>query len=156
MSSCYKTAHAFDSHALPPIFIQHSPGKYKSLNDSRLYILVSSSVDRLWRFKYIYGGKEKLLALAIYRMVGLSAARQRRDDAKRLLESGVDPSINRKAIKAARDEAASCFSIGPDKIPSGKQFKIIQQTYIMPSTQRGPDSTKLILPMMFQLDGNKK
>lgn len=51
---------------------------------------------------------------------------------------------------------SSCFSIGPDKIPSGKQFKIIQRTYIMPSTQRGPDSTKLILPMMFQLDGNKK
>jgi len=99
--------HAFDSHALPPFFIQHSPGKYKSLNDSRLYLLVSPSVGRLWRFKYIYGGKEKLLALGIYRMVGLSAARQRRDDAKRLLESGVDPSINRKAIKAARDEAAT-------------------------------------------------
>ena len=49
----------------------------------------------------------------------------------------------------------NCFSIGPEKIPPGKQFKIIQRTYIKPGTERGPDSTKLVLPLMFQLDGSK-
>ncbi|MBW2651209.1 MAG: tyrosine-type recombinase/integrase [Deltaproteobacteria bacterium] len=61
---------------------------------------------KLWRFKYRYGGKEKLLALGLHPIVGLSDARQRRDYAKRLLEKGVDPSINRKAVKTARKEAA--------------------------------------------------
>ena len=49
----------------------------------------------------------------------------------------------------------NCFSIGPEKIPPGKQFKIIQRTYIKPGTERGPDSIKLALPLMFQLDGSK-
>ena len=50
---------------------------------------------------------------------------------------------------------SNCFSIGPDKIAPGKQFKIVQRTYIKPGTERGPDSTKLVLPLMFQLDGSK-
>jgi integrase len=80
---------------------------YKIADGGGLYLLVSSSGGKLWRFKYIYGGKEKLLALGTYPVIGLSDARYRRDDAKRLLDNGVDPSINRKVIKAARNEAAA-------------------------------------------------
>jgi len=78
---------------------------YKLADGGGLYLLVSSTGGKLWRFKYGYGGKEKLLALGVYPIVGLSDARQRRDDAKKLLDNGVDPSINRKAAKAARNEA---------------------------------------------------
>ena len=80
---------------------------YKLADGGGLYLLVSSTGGKLWRFKYAYGGKEKLFALGTYPVVGLSDARQLRDDAKRLLENGIDPSINRKAIKAARNEAAA-------------------------------------------------
>lgn len=80
--------------------------RYPIADGGGLYLLVSPTGGKLWRFKYGYGGKEKLLALGAYPVVGLSEARQRRDDAKRLLETGVDPSVNRKAIKAARNEAA--------------------------------------------------
>jgi len=78
---------------------------FKLADGGGLYLLVSSTGGKLWRFKYGYGGKEKLLALGVYPIVGLSDARQRRDDAKKLLDNGVDPSINRKAAKAARNEA---------------------------------------------------
>jgi integrase len=80
---------------------------YKLTDGGGLYLLVSSTGGKLWRFKYAYGGKEKLLALGAYPIVTLSEARQRRADAKRLLDAGVDPSINRKAVKAARNEAAA-------------------------------------------------
>ncbi len=85
---------------------------YKLADGGGLYLLVSSTGGKLWRFKYGYGGKEKLLALGVYPIVGLSDARQRRDDAKKLLDNGVDPSINRKAAKAARNEAIeNCFEM---------------------------------------------
>jgi hypothetical protein len=50
---------------------------------------------------------------------------------------------------------SNCFSIGTDKIGTDRQLKIVQRTYIKPGTQRGPDSTKLLLPQTYQLDGRK-
>lgn len=41
--------------------------------------------SKLWRFKYRYAGKEKLLSFGAYPAVSLADARQRRDDAKKLL-----------------------------------------------------------------------
>lgn len=80
---------------------------YKLTDGGGLYLLVSSTGGKLWRLKYNYGGKEKLLALGKYPIISLSEARQRRDDAKRLLDTGVDPLINRQAVKASKHEAAA-------------------------------------------------
>jgi len=78
---------------------------YKLSDGGGLYLLVSSTGGKLWRFKYRYGGKEKLLALGVYPIVSLAEARQRRDSAKQLLENEIDPSIHKKAAKAAKDES---------------------------------------------------
>lgn len=64
-----------------------------------LWVLPSG---RYWRFKYRFGGKEKLLALGVYPEVRAAEARERRDDARRLLRDGKDPSAEKKAEKAAR------------------------------------------------------
>jgi len=80
---------------------------YKLTDGEGLYLLVSSTGGKLWRLKYNFGGKEKLLALGKYPIVSLSEARQRRDDAKKLLDTGVDPLINRQAVKASKHEAAA-------------------------------------------------
>lgn len=52
-------------------------------------------------------GKQKLLSLGIYPTVSLAEARQRRDEAKKLLANGVDPGENRKATKQSRQERAA-------------------------------------------------
>ena len=62
---------------------------------------------RYWRLKYRFGGKEKLLALGVYPDVGLKDARQARDEARRLLAAGIDPSAHRQAQKAAQAAAAA-------------------------------------------------
>lgn len=69
-----------------------------------LYLEVSPSGGKLWRLKYRYGGKEKLLALGRYPEVTLKDARERRDGARRLLANDVDPGENRKQQKAAKAE----------------------------------------------------
>lgn len=75
-----------------------------------LYIEIAPSGGKLWRLKYRFGGKEKRLALGVYPDVGLKEARQRRDEARKLLAAGIDPSENRKAQKAAHaDRTANSF-----------------------------------------------
>lgn len=72
-----------------------------------LYLEVTPSGGKLWRLKYRFGGKEKLLALGKYPEVGLKDARERRDDARKLLANEVDPAENRKQQKAAKAERAA-------------------------------------------------
>lgn len=72
-----------------------------------LYLEVSPSGGKLWRLKYRFGGKEKLLALGKYPEVSLKDARDRRDQARKLLANDVDPGENRKQQKAAKAERAA-------------------------------------------------
>ena len=77
-----------------------------------MYVEISPAGGKWWRLKYRYDGKEKRLSLGVYPDVSLKDARQRRDDARKLLADGVDPSENRKAIKAAKiDRAANSFEV---------------------------------------------
>lgn len=77
-----------------------------------LYLELTPTGGKWWRFKYRYGGKEKRLSLGVFPDVSLRAARSRRDDARRLLADGIDPGENRKAVKAARaDRAANSLEV---------------------------------------------
>ena len=84
------------------------------LYDERgLYVEITTSGGRWWRFKYRFGGKEKLLSMGTYPDTGLKAAREKRDRARALLEGGVDPGEVRRAEKASRSELAvnSCEAV---------------------------------------------
>jgi integrase len=79
--------------------------KFYKLSDSGgLYIHVTDKGSKLWRFKYRYDGKQKLLAFGTYPEISLLDARQRREDARRLLANNVDPGAIRKAQKQAKIE----------------------------------------------------
>ena len=76
---------------------------FKLYDEAGLFIQVTPSGGKWWRFKYRYDGKEKLLSLGTFPDISLADARQRRDDARKLLAQipSIDPSSTRKAIKAA-------------------------------------------------------
>jgi len=82
----------------------------KLFDERGLFLLVNPAGGKWWRFRFSFGGKEKLLSLGVYPDVGLKDARGRRDAARKLLAEGVDPGENRKTQKAARqDRAANSF-----------------------------------------------
>jgi hypothetical protein len=70
---------------------------YKRSDSGGLFMLVTKSGSKLWRYAYSFDAKQKLLALGQYPIVSLADARARRDDAKKLLADGTDPSVERKA-----------------------------------------------------------
>ena len=76
--------------------------RYKLSDGQGLTLIVNPTGSRLWRFRYRFQGAEKMLSLGRYPATSLKAARQKRDDARRLLEQDVDPSAQRKAHKNAR------------------------------------------------------
>lgn len=68
-----------------------------------MVLLVHPNGSKYWRLRYRFGGKEKMLALGKSPEVSLADARARRDEARRQLANGVDPSENKKAVKVEQE-----------------------------------------------------
>jgi integrase len=76
----------------------------KLFDSGGMYLLVNPNGSRWWRLKYRYGGKERGISLGVYPQISLKRARAKRDEARRLVAEGIDPSAERKASKLARNE----------------------------------------------------
>ena len=79
---------------------------FKLSDGGGLYLLVSPSGGKLWRLAYRYNGKQKTLYIGSYPTLSLADARQRREDAKKLLANGVDPGEFKKTQKTIKLELA--------------------------------------------------
>ncbi|MEV8469060.1 Arm DNA-binding domain-containing protein [Fluviibacterium sp. DFM31] len=69
---------------------------YKQSDFDGLFLLINPGGSKLWRFKDRWMGKEKLLSLGKYPDLPLKQAWDKRDEARRLLSQGEDPSFVRK------------------------------------------------------------
>lgn len=84
---------------------------HRLADEKGLYLEVMPNGSKYFRMKYRFGGKEKRLAFGVYPEVTLQAAREKRDEARKLLAQGVDPGEQRKAIKAARGSEVDTFEV---------------------------------------------
>jgi hypothetical protein len=85
---------------------------YKMFDSGGLFLLVTASGGKWWRFKYRFAGKEKLLSLGVFPEISLKEARDRRDQERKNLAHKIDPAINRKAVKAAwTDNQSNSFEV---------------------------------------------
>jgi integrase len=75
------------------------PQARKLFDGQGLYLEVRPNGSRLWRLKYRVGGVEKRISFGAYPEVSLREARERRDEARRLLRDGRDPSVERQAAR---------------------------------------------------------
>ena len=60
------------------------------------HLLIQPHGSKLWRLAYRFGGKQKTFAIGVYPTVSLKQAREKRDEAKRLLAANIDPSTQRR------------------------------------------------------------
>jgi integrase len=73
----------------------------KKADGSGMYLLVHPNGGKYWRMDYRFAGKQKTLALGVYPDVSLSEARERREQARKLLANGADPSVVKQDTKQA-------------------------------------------------------
>ena len=75
---------------------------YKITDGAGLALVIAPNGSKWWRWRYHrHDGRENMLSLGVYPTVTLKMARERRDDARRLLAQGVDLSMKRQSERAA-------------------------------------------------------
>ncbi|HFN0802570.1 TPA: tyrosine-type recombinase/integrase [Klebsiella pneumoniae] len=86
--------------------------EYKLTDGFGMFLRVTPKGSKYWQMAYRFEGKQKLFSIGVYPAVSLSDARQRRDEARRLLAQGIDPNAKKQAevkeLKAKRDNTR-CF-----------------------------------------------
>jgi len=96
--------HVLSDRAIRTSKPQEKP--YKLYDGGGLHVLVQPSGSKLWRLKYRFAGKEKLISFGSYPDVTLATAREKRDEARKQLASGRDPSAQRKLDRIVEEKAA--------------------------------------------------
>lgn len=109
-----------------------------------LQLWVMPNGSRLWRLAYRLRGKQKLLAIGAYPIVGLADARKAREVAKRLLAQRIDP------IEARREERNGC---------AGDSFKLVAEEYLEKLGREGRADATLskvawLLGLSYEMIGN--
>ena len=89
---------------------EDKPKKYS--DGGGLYLHVYPTGSKLWQMAYRFNGKGKTLSFGAYPAIGLKDARDKREDAKKLLANGVDPGEHKKAVQAAiHAESQNTFEV---------------------------------------------
>ncbi|HDY8629454.1 tyrosine-type recombinase/integrase [Klebsiella pneumoniae] len=85
--------------------------EYKLTDGFGMFLRVTPKGSKYWQMAYRFEGKQKLFSIGVYPAVSLPDARQRRDEARRLLAQGIDPNAKKqteaKELKAKRDNTRS-------------------------------------------------
>ena len=79
---------------------------YKIYDSNGLFVYVYPAGSKLWRIKYQYIKKERLYAIGAYPDIGLKEAREIRDNVKKLVAQGIDPTQQRRTAKLQKMEAS--------------------------------------------------
>jgi integrase len=83
---------------------------FKLFDGHGLFLLVKPNGGRYWRMQYRFMGKAKGLAFGVYPFVTLREARDKRDDARKQIRNGIDPSmLKRERKQQAKGQAADSF-----------------------------------------------
>jgi len=109
-------------------------GKQFKLTDEKgLYLLLKPQADgwaKWWRFKFYFEGKEKSLSLGTYPDTGLQQAREKRDEARRLIADNINPSDTRKAKKANQQLVADNESRLNAGLPLLNSFEYVTREWL--------------------------
>lgn len=83
--------------------------EYQLSDGDGMSLLIHPNGSKYWRLRFRFAGKQHLMALGVYPEISLSDARQKRDEARKLVAAGIDPREHKKAIKAEQHDEAKTF-----------------------------------------------
>ncbi len=78
-------------------------------DDGGLYLQAEKTGGKYWRLKYTFGGVEKTYSIGVYKNFTLAEARTDRDNAKKLLSQGIDPTVEKQTKKLLKSQSYQSF-----------------------------------------------
>ncbi|WP_319779586.1 Arm DNA-binding domain-containing protein [Maridesulfovibrio sp.] len=69
---------------------------YRITDSNGLCLEIRPTGSKLWRFRYRFNGKGKMIGLGSYPATSLKDARDKRDEQRKILEREIDPSEYKK------------------------------------------------------------
>lgn len=76
-----------------------------------MFLLIHPNGSKYWRFRFRFGGKQHLMAFGVYPETSLADARQKREEARRLVAAGVDPREHKRAVKEEQAKEVITFEL---------------------------------------------
>lgn len=73
--------------------------EYTLVDGDGMFLLIHPNGSKYWRFRFRFGGKQHLMAFGVYPETSLADARQKREEARRLVAAGIDPRVHKRAVK---------------------------------------------------------
>lgn len=103
---------------------------YKLSDGGGLHLLVQPAGSKLWRFRYRFAGRENMMALGAFPATSLAEARLKRDQAKKLIEAGTDPSVQKKLDKiSVATSAQNTFgAVASEYLTNMKESDVAEST----------------------------
>lgn len=83
--------------------------EYTLVDGDGMFLLIHPNGSKYWRFRFRFGGKQHLMAFGVYPETSLADARQKREEARRLVAAGVDPRDHRRAVKEEQAKEVITF-----------------------------------------------
>lgn len=86
----------------------------------------SPNGSKYWRFRFRFGGKQHLMAFGVYPETSLADARQKREEARKLVAAGIDPREHKRAVKEEQAKENITFEL----VAGGgmPQIKMVRRT----------------------------
>lgn len=105
---------------------------YKMADGLGLFLQINPNGSKLWRMKYRFLGKEKLLALGAYPLISSADARKKRDRAREQIAEGIDPSVQKQLDRIeAETKARITF-----KAVADEYYQNLEDRDLAPATLR--------------------
>ncbi len=108
---------------------------YKLADSGNMHLLVHTNGSRYWRLRYRHLGKEKTLALGQYPEVSLSEAREKRDEARKLIDAGIDPCEQKRVNKAVPENISTFETVARNWHASNKKWSESHSARVLTSLE---------------------
>lgn len=92
--------------------------EYSLVDGDGMFLLIHPNGSKYWRFRFRFGGKQHLMAFGVYPETSLADARQKREEARRLVAAGVDPREHKRAEKEEQGKEVITFEVVAREYPA--------------------------------------
>ncbi|HEG2080699.1 TPA: integrase arm-type DNA-binding domain-containing protein [Enterobacter kobei] len=110
--------------------------EYSLVDGDGMFLLIHPNGSKYWRFRFRFGGKQHLMAFGVYPETSLADARQKREEARKLVAAGIDPREHKRAVKEEQAKEVITFeSVARDWHASNQKWSKSHSARVLKSLE---------------------